>query len=182
VYGVLAVVVLLLLIAVARANRSHLRRVYGVLPDDGNPQAEPQLSEARKAGFALTDAINASGDVETAAREAARTALAVCREVDGERPTDLELPRKRLETAAATADSAAEDAAALARRIRLHHCEIMRAAESSPLKLELLNLAGSEAMEYRSYAEETAASLDDLADQARRAAAEARARGSGLPR
>jgi len=78
--------------------------------------------------------------------------------------------------------SAAEQATALARGIRLHHAEIMHAADSSFLKLELLELAGSEAMEYLPYAEWAASSLDESADQARCAAAEARARGSGLPR
>jgi hypothetical protein len=48
--------------------------------------------------------------------------------------------------------------------------------------MELLDLAGSEAMEYRLHAEDAASSLDEAADQARRAAAEASARCSGLPR
>ena len=159
-------------ILVALASRRHLRRAS---------RAEPWYSEARRSGFQLNDEVNSSVDVVAAARQAAQTALAVSREVEAEPPTDLEPLRERLDSAAASADSAAEHASALARSIRLHYSEIMHAAESSPLKLQLLKLAGSEAMEYRVYAEDTASALDEAADQARRAAAEARARGGGLP-
>ena len=144
--------------------------------------AEPWVSEARRAGFALTVAINLSADLEAAARQAAQAALALCRDGAGDPLTNVAAMRARFETVAATADSAAEQATALARKIRLHHAEIMHAAECSPLKVKLLRVAGSEAMEYRLYAEETASSLDEVANQARRAAAEARALGTALPR
>ncbi len=170
-YEPIAVVVFALVVALFIMHQRNLCRA-----------AEPQLSEALSAGFALTDAINASAQSEAATRQAAQTALALCRDGVGDLPTDLASMRGRLETAAATADSAAEQATALACRIRLHHAEFMHAAESSPLKLKLLRLAGSEAMEYRLYAEDTASSLDEVADQAHRAAAEARARGRALPR
>jgi hypothetical protein len=145
-------------------------------------QADPWVSKARHEGFALTDAIDASSEVETAAREAAETARAACREADGEPAADREALRERLDLAATAAESAADQAATLARRIRLHDSEITRAAESSPRGAQVLSEAGSEAMEYRPYAAETASSLDGVADEARRAAAAARARGSSLSR
>jgi hypothetical protein len=53
--------------------------------------------------------------------------------------------------------------------------EIQRAAESAHRAQQAVNDAGSEAMEYRPYAAETASSLDEVADRARRAAVAARA-------
>jgi phage-related tail protein len=138
-------------------------------------RAEPHLSAARRAGFALTDAINASGDVETRARDATRSVLAALRELEGAAPNLVESARGRVERHAAAAEAAAEQAAALARKIRQHHAEIMGAAKSSPLGFRLLQLAGSEAMEYRLCAEVEASSLEGISVEARRAAAEARA-------
>ena len=167
---VIAGLVLLVGIALRLAVQRDLRR---------KARAEPQLSEACRAGFALTDAINICTAVEAAARQAAQAALEVCCEIDRE-PRERERARRQFEIAIATADSAAEHAAVQARIIRLHHADIMRACESSPLKMKLLDLAGSEAMEYRVYAEIAASSLDEAADQARSAAAQARERCSGL--
>ena len=138
-------------------------------------QLDPWVSKAREAGFALTDAINGSGDVEAAARDAARAAIGLCQEVASTQPTGLEPLRGRLEAAASAAESAAERATELARTIRGLHSEILQVAESAPQGRRALGEAGGEAMEYLDYAEETASSLDELAGGARRAAAAARA-------
>lgn len=164
-------VILVLVVPVILALRSSARRAAR-----RREEAEPWLSEARRAGFALADAVNAAGDVEAAARRAAEAALAACRDASGD--PGLE----GLGRAAARAHAAAEEATALARRIRSHDAEIASAAARSTLGGELMNLAGSEAMEYRPYAADTAAGLDEVAAEARRAAAEATARASGSPR
>ncbi len=137
-------------------------------------RAEPHLSAARRAGFALTDAINASGHVEMTARDATRSTWVALRDLEGAEPNLIESARGRLESEAAAAESAAAQAAALAREIRQHHAEIMSAVESSPLRQQLLRLAG-EAMEYQHHAEDEASALEELAAEARRAAADARA-------
>src|SRR5689334_20543938 len=66
---------------------------------------DPWVSKARHAGFALTDAIHGSGDVEAAARDAARAALELCRDVASAQRSDLEALRGRLDAAASAADS-----------------------------------------------------------------------------
>lgn len=160
---VLAGLTLLVTLALRRAFQRHIRR---------EAAADPQLSEARRAGFALTNSINSS-DMGAAALEAARTVRGICRELD---LPQQGLARGRLEVAVATAESAAEHAAVQARTIRFHRTEIMRAAGSSSLKMKLLDLAGSEAMEYLHWAQDAASALDEAAREARRAVIEARAR------